>query len=172
MIGAGLLMFLGIALLVALPFLHAIRKAIEWRWWTEGIRFGEVAVTCTLPSTELIGVYWKLIGMGVLVMFGFSALGGVLAVLVYGVFATTGSIATTAAHLPVAAIVAYGVWYLAMALTFTVLTRIYLVQRVWQRVVNACLLLNPVAAANVTAAGEAASAIGEGLADGLDFAGF
>jgi uncharacterized membrane protein YjgN (DUF898 family) len=172
MLGSGLTMFLGVALVVGLPFLHATRMATEWRWWANGIRFGGVAVTCALPSTALIRVYWALIGMGLIVILGFGILGTGLTALFYRSLGNAGSFAATMAHSPISTFVAYGVWYISLMLTFTVLARIYLLQRVWQRVVNACLLINPVAAANVTAAGEAASAIGEGLADGLDFAGF
>src|SRR5207244_1172508 len=41
---AGFLIIGGCVSCVALPFLHALRKATEWRWWAEGIRFGEVEV--------------------------------------------------------------------------------------------------------------------------------
>ena len=59
-----------------------------------------------------------------------------------------------------------------MILTLGVFSRIYLLQRVWKRVCQACTLHNTDAVADVAAAGEAAGALGEGLADGLDFAGF
>ena len=81
-------------------------------------------------------------------------------------------LAALASHPPIWIFAAYGVWYLGLLLTLGVVGRIYTLQRVWRRVAGACVLLNPVATANVMAAGEAASALGEGLADGLDFAGF
>jgi len=180
----GLLLILGVFSLVALPFLHAVRKATEWRWWVGGIRFGEVSVTSVLSPAALIGVYWALIGMLLLVMLGFGVLAGGIAVvvsLVAGHAAALsaaaapshmGAFATVLARTPIWAMVAYGVWYLAMVLAFGVVARIYTLQRVWRRVIDNCTLLHPEAAANVTGAGEAASALGEGLADGLDFAGF
>jgi uncharacterized membrane protein YjgN (DUF898 family) len=169
--GPKLVPLLGFFLLFALPFLHAGRKATEWRWWVEGIRFGDTAVSCSLPVGGLNGVYWGLIGMGLLLISGFFAIAIGLLLLLYFPFRGP-AFAAAMAHPPIWAMIGFGAWYLAMMLTFTVLARIYLLQRVWQRVVNACLLINPVAVANVTAAGEPASAIGEGLADGLDFAGF
>jgi len=42
-------------------------------------------------------------------------------------------------------------------------------QRVWRRVVAACAVVDVAGAADVSAAGEIVSALGEGLADGLDF---
>src|SRR5206468_4396304 len=84
--GATVAVVLGAALLIALPFLHAMRRAREWAWWAGGIRFGSVTVTCDLRSGSLIGVYWALIGFGALVFFAFAAVaGGLTAVLVAGI---------------------------------------------------------------------------------------
>jgi hypothetical protein len=155
-----------------LPFLHAVRKAMEWRWWAEGILFGDVAVACDLPAAALFGVYWALIGMCLVLLIGFGVTAMGIAV-VLAQFAGHGqSTGGFLANLPVAGVVIYGIWYLVMILSFTVLFRIYTVHHVWRHVAGSCRLLNPEAAADVGSAGEAASAIGEGLADGLDFAGF
>ncbi len=51
----GLLLLFGGFSLVALPFLHAVRRATEWSWWASGIRFGRVAVACDLWPGSLIG---------------------------------------------------------------------------------------------------------------------
>jgi uncharacterized membrane protein YjgN (DUF898 family) len=162
---------IGCALCIALPFLHALRKATEWRWWAGGIRFGDATVTCGLPRSALIGVYWTLYGIGLLVLLWFGGAGFAIAIWL-SQLGHSGSLAATLARMPIWAVLAYAVWYLAMILTFGVLARIYTMQRVWRRVINFCALVNAEAAADVTAAGEAASALGEGLADGLDFAGF
>jgi uncharacterized membrane protein YjgN (DUF898 family) len=172
MVSAILAIIAGGMACFALPFLHAVRKAMEWRWWANGIHFGDVAVACDLPAAGLFGVYWGLIGMGLLLLVGFGvaalAIGAAL-VLLAGHGQSSGMLL---ANMPVAGIVAYGIWYLVMILSFTVLARIYTLHHVWRHVASACRLLNPQAAADVGSAGEAASAIGEGLADGLDFAGF
>ena len=44
------------------PFLYGAFKAVEWRWWLSGIRFGGVRVELTMRRSELIGLYWKVIG--------------------------------------------------------------------------------------------------------------
>ena len=169
---AGLLILVGTLTIFALPFLHAVRKAKEWRWWAGGIRFGEAAIVCSLPADALIGIYWGLIGMGLLLLLGFSvaagAIHGVLAVLVG--HALPG--ATSLASMPISGVLAYGILYLILILSLTVLARIFTLHHVWRRVADACQLVNPEAASNVGSAGAAASAIGEGLVDGLDFAGF
>jgi hypothetical protein len=50
--------------------------------------------------------------------------------------------------------------------------RIYLVRGVWDRVVTSATAYNLESADNVRVMGDLASALGEGLADGLDVAGF
>lgn len=154
----------GCAGLIGLPFLHAMRKAEEWRWWISGIRFGQVGVESDLPRTSLIGIYWALIGMCVLMMIGF----GIVAFIDSRVFVA----GPTHGHPPIGGLIAYGLTYLGLIVAMGVLFRLYTVQAVWAKVAGTCRISNPLAAGNVTAAGEAASAIGEGLADGLDFAGF
>jgi uncharacterized membrane protein YjgN (DUF898 family) len=161
----------GVLGLLALPFLHAMRKATEWRWWVGGIRFRDVSVTCNLPRGGLIGVYWKLIGVSLLMWLVVSIVGGLIGGAVFVSLGPTASAALTS-HPPAWAFAAIGAFYLATALAFGVVFRIYTVQRIWQRVVNRCALQNAEAAIGVAGAGAAASAIGEGLADGLDFAGF
>jgi uncharacterized membrane protein YjgN (DUF898 family) len=172
MVAVVLAITIGILMIIALPFLHAVRKAMEWRWWAAGIRFGDVAVACDLPASGLIGVYWALIGMGLLLLLGFVVIAaGIRALLL--LFAGHGqSFGALLTSMPVLGIVAYAIWYLAMILSFTVLARIYTLHHVWRHVAGACRLVNPEAAVDVGSAGEAASAFGEGLADGLDFAGF
>ena len=160
-------MLLGTALLIALPFLHAIRRAREWAWWAGGIRFGSVTVICDLRSGSLIGVYWALIGFSALVFFAFAAVaGGLTAVLVAGMH-VRGPVSV--GQVPIWGMAAYAVSYLLLGVALGVLARIYTLQRVWQRVVRACWVINIEGVADVTAAGELVSGFGEGLADGLDF---
>jgi hypothetical protein len=62
--------------------------------------------------------------------------------------------------------------YLAIALFASFVVRIYLVRGVWQRVVTSATVHNLESADDVRAMGDLASALGEGLVDGLDVAGF
>jgi uncharacterized membrane protein YjgN (DUF898 family) len=159
---AGLMVF-------ATPFLHAIRRAREWAWWSNGIRFGDVAVTCDLRSGSLIGIYWKLIGWNVLVIFAFLATVAAITLLCAGGHAGGLVAMLLRWQLPWWGIPAYAVAYLLQIVTMWALIRIYTLQRVWRRVVDACAVINVAAAADVAAAGDIVSAFGEGLADGLDF---
>lgn len=166
---AGSLMVIASLMFVALPFLHGMRRAREWNWWCGGIRFGQVSVTCNLTDGSLIGVYWKLIGMSVLVMLVFSAIAGGLAGVLFIGPIRIGPTAALGGQFPWWGFVPFAALYLLLIITMWVLMRVYTVQRVWQRVVDGCTVVNIEGAANVGAAGELVSAFGEGLADGLDF---
>jgi hypothetical protein len=55
------------------PFVYGAFKAVEWRWWLSGIRFGGVRLESTLRRGALIGLYWKSIGWIVLLAVAFAA---------------------------------------------------------------------------------------------------
>jgi uncharacterized membrane protein YjgN (DUF898 family) len=169
-VAAGFIMVLAGLTFFALPFLHGIRRAREWAWWGSGIRFGSVAVACDLRSGSLIAVYWKLIGLSLIVILAFAAIaGGMAAALFAGAPAGGPVAAMLRGQLPWWGFAAYALAYLLLIVTLWVLMRIYTVQRVWRRVVDACAVINIGGASDVAAAGDIVSAFGEGLADGLDF---
>ncbi len=162
-------MLFAFLLFFALPLLHGLRRAREWAWWANGIRFGRVAIICEIRPGSLIAVYWKLIAWSLLVLLIFAAIiGGITAAL----FAGTpggGALAILSGQFPMWSFALYAVAYLLLIITFWVLMRIYTLQRVWRRVVAACTVIDIAGASDIAAAGDIASAIGEGLADGLDF---
>jgi uncharacterized membrane protein YjgN (DUF898 family) len=158
----------------ALPFVYAAYKAVEWRWWLSGIRFGGVRFESTLPRGQLIGLYWKVIGWALLLGLAFAAYLGVCAVLMaaasgmpFDQFFKTQAFLKS---IPLWGLAVLG--YLAFVLSINVVMRVYLLRDVWARVVASITLHGIEAAANVTARGELANALGEGFADGLDVAGF
>jgi uncharacterized membrane protein YjgN (DUF898 family) len=166
---AGVMVLRGL-FLVALPFLHAVRRAREWVWWANGIRFGSVSVACGLRPGSLIGTYWKLVGLGLLALLGYGLIAAVLNVALHG-GAAAGSpfMMLLRGQLTVWAFAGYATAYLLLLIALGVLFRIYTLQRVWKRVVAACVVIDLAAASDVVAAGDMVTGFGEGLADGLDF---
>jgi uncharacterized membrane protein YjgN (DUF898 family) len=157
-----------------LPFVYAQFKAIEWRWWLSGIRFGGVRLDSTLPRNAFFGLYWKVIGWFVLFWLLATAY-------VVGVIALTASLSGPdpenlspmqfyANHVPTAVAVALG--YVVVILVLNVVLRLYLVRDMWATVLASIKVHGIEAMANVAAKGDLASALGEGFADGLDVAGF
>ena len=156
------------------PFIYGAFKAIEWRWWLSGIRFGGVRLESSLAKSALIGLYWKVIGWIVVLGLVFSAYLGLAAALVasmsgdaFGEFFTSQEFARS-----IPLLVLMGIGYLVFALAMNIVIRVYLVRDLWVRVLGSVNISGIEAAANVAARGEMANALGEGFADGLDVGGF
>ncbi|MHC2337025.1 DUF898 family protein [Bradyrhizobium sp. USDA 4454] len=169
-----LLMPFALSSYVFAPFAYAAFKAVEWRWWLSGIRFGEVRVESTLSRGALVGLYWKVIGWILLLVVVFA----VYAVLcVFLAASINGSsidefFKTEAFAKSIPLIVLLAIGYLAFALAMNVVMRVYLMRDLWLRVLSSTIVHDIAAAANVTARGDLANALGEGFADGLDVGGF
>lgn len=163
-----------VVLLLFVPSLFGAFKATEWRWWLSGIRFGDVRIESSLRRGALTGLYWKVIGwvllLGVL-------LGAYLAACWYALARFGGvplekllASGMSSGSLVFIAVTAVG--YLVYLLAFNVVLRMYLLRDLWRRVIQSVEVHNLAAADDVTGIGTASSALGEGLADGLDVAGF
>jgi uncharacterized membrane protein YjgN (DUF898 family) len=155
---------------IALPFIYGAFKAIEWRWWISGIRFGEVSFESDLTGSDLIGVYWKVIGWFCLIVLlylfylltcGWWILGFTdMAHFANRLQASTAMTVTAA------------LGYLGLILALNIVLRVYLLRDVWARVAASTSVFQLQAADNVTAKGDLANALGEGLAGSLDVVGF
>ncbi len=156
------------------PFVYGAFKAVEWRWWLSGIRFGGVRLESTMRRSALIGLYWKYVGWIFLLGAGFIAYLALSAVLVASFegmsLAQFAKPQVFLKSIPLLALAGLG--YLALVLGINVVMRVYLLRDLWVRVLASTTVYNVQAAANVSALGELANALGEGFADGLDVAGF
>jgi len=162
-----------VAALLAFLFILPIYRAIEWRWWIAGVRFGDVAFESDLRRGRLFGLYWKTAGWAFLIFIVFSICVSIASAIAYsqaGNLPAAQRIAlmTTNPIFYVSLIVAYVVSILA----FWAVTRMYMIHDVWQRVASSITVHNLASAMDVAAQGQMASAIGEGLADSLDIGGF
>lgn len=156
--------------MIAMPFIYGAFKAIEWRWWISGIRFGEVSFESDLPTAALYGLYWKVIGWFLLIDVLFSA----YLIACVGLFAGFKDMAHIAMRTQgnIALSVAAIVGYLGIIIAVNVMLRIYLLRDVWVRAASSTTIYRLEAAANVAAKGDLADALGEGLAGSLDVVGF
>jgi uncharacterized membrane protein YjgN (DUF898 family) len=156
------------------PFVYAGYKAIEWRWWLSGIRFGEVRLESSLPKSALIGLYWKVIGWVALLGLFFMVYLGLCAVVVgsMGGEGLKEFFKTPESMQSIPLLVLFGLGYLVMALAMNLVMRVYLTRDLWVIVLGSINIIGIEAAANVAAKGDLANALGEGFADGLDIGGF
>jgi uncharacterized membrane protein YjgN (DUF898 family) len=156
------------------PFVYGAFKAVEWRWWLSGIRFGGVRLESNLRRGALIGLYWKVIGWFVLLVLAFVAYLAICA----GLVASMSGAPLNQFFAPpvfmksIPLLVLAGIGYLGFVLALNVVMRVYLLRDLWVRVLGSTHVHGIEAAANVSAKGDLASALGEGFADGLDVAGF
>jgi uncharacterized membrane protein YjgN (DUF898 family) len=156
------------------PFVYGAFKAVEWRWWLSGIRFGGVSLESNLRRGALIGLYWKVIGWFLLLVLAFVAY---LAICT-GLVASMSGAPLNQFFVPqvisksIPLLVLAGIGYLGFVLALNVVMRVYLLRDLWVRVLASTNVHGIEAAANVAARGDLASALGEGIADGLDIAGF
>lgn len=157
------------------PFLYAEYKALEWRWWLSGIRFGGVRLESTLRRSALYGPYLKTIGWLFFLLLGYGLYVYACTILVVDLSGATAFEQTLgpdgiSRSLPL--MILSGIGYLVVALAFGAVMRLYLSRDLWVKVLASANVHGIETAANVSAKGELASALGEGIADGLDVAGF
>jgi uncharacterized membrane protein YjgN (DUF898 family) len=169
-----LLMWVSAIFVVPVPFLYAMYKAVEWRWWVNGLRFGAVRFESDLDVADLMGFYWKVIGwlclfgivlsvwFGAVFGIGFATLGGNL----------TGDQQFAAVMANPLVLAGLGLGYLVTALGFNVVFRVYLMRDLWAKIADTTVVHNIAATDNIAALGEAANALGEGFSDSLDIGGF
>ena len=156
------------------PFVYGAFKAVQWRWWLSGIRFGDVRLESTLRRGALIGLYWKMIGWVIVLGLALTAWLAICAVLVASMsgapFDKFFVPQVFSQSIPLLVLAAVG--YLMFILAANVVMRVYLMRDLWVRVLASAVVHDIAAAANISARGEMANALGEGFADGLDVSGF
>lgn len=145
-----------------LGLLYLLYVGVEWRWFLNGLRFGDLSVRTTLARRAWL--------VRTVILWGLSA--AVLAVLgVVGAIVGYGLSPVFMAH-PTVAAVAGGVSYLAMILGLTVVYRQVMVFGFWRAVVNSLEVENPQVLDHVAGGGQASGTIAEGFAEALDLGAF
>ncbi len=84
-IGAGFAFSLFILMVIS-PFLYGAFKAVQWKWWIEGIRFGDVKAQSSLRRSQIFGLYWAVIGWSTLLSTIFGAVVSTVTAIMAGGF--------------------------------------------------------------------------------------
>ena len=159
-------------MIAGMLFIYPVYKAIEWRWWASGIRFGDVRFESKLTAGRLIGLYLKVVGWFLLLILILSIVVFTAVTLLASPGSLEGLTPETLLRQQTPILIVSVVAYVITALALTAIIRIYLMRDLWARIATSTTIYNLSAADNVTAKGQAAGALGEGLADSLDVGGF
>ena len=163
-VGAASVVF--VLLVLAFVIVWPIYQAIEWRWWTGGVRIGPVEATSTLPKTKILTLYLKTIAWALVA----SILLGVALFIV--TMASRGFVDPNFMdHSKYAATALFALCYLLLLTAWGIVTRYYMQHQFWRAFIDTLTIRNLEETASVSARGEAANAFGEGLLDGLDMGG-
>jgi uncharacterized membrane protein YjgN (DUF898 family) len=156
----------GLWLLLSFAILYPIFQAMLLRWWASGLRFGDVAVASRLRTAQVFGVYARFLGYAALFTLaaGVIVIAGalVLRLLTAGLDGIPKEIVDTVALLAA---------YVAIALGYSTIYQATVRLGLWRCVVESLDVSNLAALGRVSAAGEPASPVGEGLADALSVGG-
>ena len=159
---AGVLAVLGILLLLL--------RAIEFKWWLQGLRFGPIAVSTGLRTRSVVWRYAKTGLVGLAYALVVSLLAGIAA---FGLIALQTGFgndgASAAGTTAVAGLTLLG--YLVALLGFGVIKRLVLDRGLWALAAGSVTLTGVAALDRVRAEGRPAGSFGEGMADALDVGG-
>jgi uncharacterized membrane protein YjgN (DUF898 family) len=156
--------------LLAALVLYPAFQGMVLKWWLAGLRFGEVTVETSLRKRRLYGAYIRFVLMSIAIMLLLGIAAGIVVLAAGGSLATMADMGRASAQIGIAlALVGF---YLAVALSIWVVWQVAVKLAIWRMTVDSVVLMNFSTIAQVRAGGEAASAIGEGLADALGSGGF
>ena len=152
----------GTWLLLSFAILYPIFQAMVLRWWAGGLRFGDVAVKSRLRTAQVYGVYARFLWYALL----FTLVAGVaVGVGWFGLEKLTGELDTMGDEI-ITTVAGLGA-YVAIALGYATIHQATVRLGLWRCLAESLDLSNLAVLEQVSAAGDAASPIGEGLADAL-----
>ena len=161
MIGAAVLSGLAAAVL------YPAFQAMMLRWWSAGLRFGDVAVTSRLRTRQVYRAYFRFLLYGLVFAIGFSI---VASVALAALELLKGTVHTPEAEelMTVGALV---VGYMILALGYSTIYQATVKLSLWRLAMESAEISGIAALDRVKAAGRPTSAVGEGLADALQVGG-
>ncbi|MDB5534639.1 MAG: hypothetical protein JWO28_2954, partial [Hyphomicrobiales bacterium] len=90
-VGLGVLSILITLWAIAAPFVYPYLKALEWRWWAQGVRMGGVSMQSSLRGGQLLKIYLKIFAWVLLVFLIWAILASLTAGLFYVMFGSFGN---------------------------------------------------------------------------------
>ncbi len=153
---------------LAAAVLYPAFQALVLRWWSSGLRFGDVTVTSHLRIGQVYRAYVRFLLYGVL--FAIAVIVAAWAAFALADFLTDASAAPEQNEITAAAVIVLG--YVMIALGYSTIYQATVKLSLWRLGMEAAELSDIAALDHVKAAGKPSSALGEGLADALQVGGY
>jgi uncharacterized membrane protein YjgN (DUF898 family) len=157
----------GVSIAVA-ALLYPAFQTLILRWWSSGLRFGDIEVRSRLLMRNVYGAYARFVGYATLFSIAMAIIGTVALVV-------TGSLASVAkvdASGQITTTLVLLIGYVITALGFSTIYRATVQLSLWQLGMESLQLSGLSALEKVKASGRPSSAFGEGLADALNVGGY
>ncbi|MGA9081101.1 MAG: hypothetical protein WB390_01480 [Pseudolabrys sp.] len=148
--------------------LYPAFQAVMLRWWSSGLRFGDVEVRSSLRMRHVYAAYARFVGYAIL----FSIVMGLVGAFLFGVMGVAANLGKVDSAGEIAATLALLVGYVITALGFSTIYRATVLLSLWQLGMESLQLSGLAALEKVKARGRPSSALGEGLADALNVGGY
>jgi len=158
---------MGATTIVFAGLLYPAFQALLLRWWSSGLRFGDIEMRTKLRTTQVYGVYLRFLWYSILFCLLLAIL-SLPALLVIGVLAGNDGSSPSS---EIAATLTLLVGYVIAALGFSTVYRATVLLSLWQLGMESLQLSGLSALDRVKATGRPSSALGEGLADALNIGG-
>jgi uncharacterized membrane protein YjgN (DUF898 family) len=159
------LLMLAVAIVMA-ALLYPVFQSMVLRWWSSGLRFGELSARSKLRIRDVYRAYMRFLSYALLFT---AALGGVSLVLGIAVAALSDNV-PDGAELAGAAIALAG--YVVAVLGYSTIYRATVLLSLWQLGVDALQLSGVEMLDKVEAGRRTGSPLSEGLADALNVSGY
>lgn len=151
---------------ISATIFYPLFQAIVLRWWASGLRFGEVTVASRLRNAQVLGVYGRFLGYAVLLSLAAGVVGGVGTYVFGRLF---GGLETVRHE--IFATVALILFYAVVMLGYSTIYQATLKLGLWRCLSESLEFSDLAPLDKVSAAGQASSPVGEGLADALNVGG-
>ena len=152
---------------LAAALLYPAFQALMLRWWSSGLRFGDLTVTSQLRTGDIYRAYFRFLLYGLVFALGFAVISSV----------ALGASVTLKPWLPSAEteelVTAAGLvlGYMVIALGYSTIYQATVKLSLWRHGMESAEISGVAALDKVKAAGRPTSALGEGLADALQVGG-
>jgi len=151
----------------AAGLLYPAFQAMMLRWWTSGLRFGDIEVRSLLRTRQIYGAYFRFLWIAILFSIVVAA-AAIPAAMIVGSLGETEP--STGKEILATGILLAG--YVVVALGYSTIYRATVKLSLWQLGAESLRLSGLAALDRVKATGGPSSALGEGLADALHVGGY